>query len=76
MTKKEDFKIDVCPSTLAIGFTTYSPIALRNLFNGQEVSPILGYNSPINSEVIAEKFMESGEKILFNLLQHQTKLLE
>ncbi len=69
MIKKEDFKIDVCPSTLATGFTTYSPIALQNLFNGQAVSPFLGYNSPMNSELIAEKFMESRKRISISGVQ-------
>lgn len=69
MTKKQDFKIDVCPSTLAVGFSTYSPIGLQNLFNGQEVRPILSYNSPINSELIAEKFMENRKRISISGVQ-------
>jgi serine/threonine-protein kinase HipA len=67
--KKEVFKIDVCPSTLATGFTTYSPIALNNLFNGKKVNPILPYNSPINSELIAEQFMENRKRISISGVQ-------
>ncbi|MEZ5045640.1 MAG: HipA domain-containing protein [Chitinophagaceae bacterium] len=35
--------IHVCPSTLQEGFTTYSPKALRQLFNGKKVSHRLKY---------------------------------
>lgn len=69
MTKNNPLEINVCPSTLAIGFTTYSPIALQNLFNGQEVRPVLGYNSPVNSEIIAEKFMENRKGISISGVQ-------
>lgn len=37
-------KLFVCPSTLAPGFTTYSPIALKRLFNGRKVTPFLNFN--------------------------------
>lgn len=33
--------IDYCPSTLAEGFHTYSPAAIKQLFNGHRVSHIL-----------------------------------
>ena len=33
--------IDVCPSTLQPGFTSYSPRAVKMLFNGIVVSPII-----------------------------------
>ena len=39
-------EINVCPCTLAKGFQTYSPAALRQLFDGAEVSHILPFNSP------------------------------
>ena len=32
--------LNVCPSTLAEGFDTYSPTARKLLFNGKEVSHI------------------------------------
>jgi serine/threonine-protein kinase HipA len=67
--KKEPFKIDVCPSTLAIGFTTYSPIALHNLFEGKNIQPFLPYNSPNKNELIAEKFMENRKRISISGVQ-------
>lgn len=38
--------LNVCPSTLAEGFDSYSPAALRLLFDGVKVSPILPFDSP------------------------------
>ena len=40
--------INVCPSTLAEGFDTYSPAARKLLFDGKEVSHILPFDSPNN----------------------------
>lgn len=34
-------KIEVCPSTLRLGFDTYSPQAIKELFDGQVVSPYI-----------------------------------
>ena len=31
--------IEVCPSTLMPGFTGYSPLAVKTLFDGVSVSP-------------------------------------
>jgi len=39
-----DYKnITICPSTLQQGFSTYSPLALRYLFNRKEVPHTLKY---------------------------------
>lgn len=43
-------KIDVCPSTLKSGFGTYSPEALRRLFDGKAVSHILSFESPSHDD--------------------------
>lgn len=37
-------KLFICPSTLAPGYSSYSPIALKHLFNGKKVSPYLDFN--------------------------------
>lgn len=75
MAKNAPFKIEVCPSTLAIGFTTYSPIALHNLFNSEKVSPILPYSSPINNELIAEQFMENRKRISISGVQEKLSFI-
>ena len=40
--------LNVCPSTLAEGFSTYSPTALKLLFDGHTVSHVLSFDSPNN----------------------------
>ncbi len=35
--------IKVCPSTLAMGYSSYSPIAIKRLFGGKKVSHILDF---------------------------------
>ena len=40
--------LNVCPSTLAEGFNTYSSAARKLLFDGKAVSHILGFDSPNN----------------------------
>ena len=42
--------LDCCPSTLKSGFGTYSPEALRKLFDGRVVSHVLPFDSPSHSE--------------------------
>lgn len=39
-------EIKVCPSTLAEGFSTYSPHALKALFDGKTVSHVFDFESP------------------------------
>lgn len=40
------FTLDRCPSTLATGFSTYSPTALRLLFDKKRISHTLSFTSP------------------------------
>jgi serine/threonine-protein kinase HipA len=68
--------VNVCPSTLAQGFTTYSPIAVRRLFDGLRISYELTFgidsfrNSPdlqnamhrISISGVQEKFPAVAEK--------------
>ena len=37
-------EIKNCPSTLAEGYDTYSPQAVKRLFAGKRVSPFLDFN--------------------------------
>ena len=41
--------ITICPSNLQQGYTTYSPLALRYLFNRKKVSHILNFNRDKNN---------------------------
>ena len=49
-------KLTVCPSTLAEGFQTYSPAALKLLFDGNHVSHILPFGSPNNEVADNEEY--------------------
>lgn len=62
-------KLTHCPSTLAEGYETYSPVALRNLFAGKKVSHILPYDSPEKNEEDNEKFIENIEHISISGVQ-------
>ena len=37
-------EIKYCPSTLAEGYDSYSPQAVKRLFDGKKVSPYLDFN--------------------------------
>lgn len=47
--------IDVCPGTLASGFSTYSPLCLRKVFGGKKVSHImdLSINDDTGGDIVA-----------------------
>ena len=52
-------ELNVCPSTLQEGYSTYSPMALKQLFDGQPVSHILDFNSPNNESADSEAYLRS-----------------
>ncbi|MDL2227705.1 HipA domain-containing protein [Bacteroidales bacterium OttesenSCG-928-K03] len=58
-----------CPSTLSKGYNTYSPIALKKLFDSQKVSHILPYQSVENNEKDIEKFIENSKRISISGVQ-------
>lgn len=64
-----------CPSTLAEGFNTYSPSALRKLFNGKKVSHILPYDAPGKNETDTDKFLENRKRISISGVQEKLSLI-
>lgn len=50
-------KFTICPSTLANGYNSYSPIALAKLFDKRKVSHIIPYQPITESEEDATKFL-------------------
>ena len=44
--------LNVCPSLLSEGYHTYSPLALRRLFNGKQVSHLLSFSLKIETTFI------------------------
>lgn len=62
-------EIDRCPSTLADGFTTYSPRALRALFSGKKVSPYLDFS--VKGLKDATALIEAAERISVSGVQEK-----
>lgn len=42
---------NVCPSFLIEGYSSYSPVALKRLFDGKQVSHILNFDSPTSTNI-------------------------
>ena len=68
-------QISVCPSTLAEGYSTYSPAALRALFNGKVVSHILSFNSPNNEEDENNDYAQHVGRISLSGVQPKASLM-
>jgi serine/threonine-protein kinase HipA len=63
--------ISVCPSTLQNNFSSYSPLAIRNIFNGKKVSHILKYHSKDITKEERKLFKE--KKALMSISGYQEK---
>ena len=63
-----------CPSTLAEGFDTYSPSALRNMFFGKKVSHVLDFDAPDISEEVAEQFRQNSKTLSVSGAQFKQSL--
>ena len=61
--------LQICPGTLAPGFDTYSPKALRYLFNGARVGHILPFESPGKEGASQAKFFENRSRISISGVQ-------
>jgi serine/threonine-protein kinase HipA len=66
--------VDRCPSTLKLGFTSYSPAALRKLFQNKKVSHILPFASPENDEKVQEAFIENRKRLSISGVQIKLSL--
>lgn len=62
-------QLTVCPSTLAEGFNTYSPTALKLLFDGQQVSHILPFNSPSHEGKDSEEYAKHVGRVSLSGVQ-------
>ena len=67
--------LNVCPSTLAEGFDTYSPAACKLLFDGKEVSHILGFDSPNNESADKEEYARHVGRISLSGVQPKASLV-
>lgn len=64
-----------CPGTLAVGYNSYSDTALRRVFNGKKVSPILPYDSPATNEVSDALFTENRKRMSISGVQEKFSVL-
>ncbi len=64
-----------CPCTLAEGFKTYSPSALRNMFYGKKVTHVLDFDAPEMNEDVAELFRQNSKLISISGAQFKQSLL-
>ena len=64
-----------CPGTLAEGFSSYSPICLKNVFNGKKVSHILPYELSPQKEEEFNLFIENRERISISGVQIKLSLI-
>lgn len=68
-------EVKVCPSTLQEGFSTYSPIACRHLFDGKQVSHILDFNSPGFDSSGQEAYIKQVGRISLSGVQPKASLV-
>lgn len=64
-----------CPSTLADGFNTYSPSALRNMFIGKKVSHVFDFDAPDINEEVAERFRQNSKTLSISGAQFKQSLV-
>ena len=67
--------LNVCPSTLAEGFDTYSPAACRQLFDGRVVSHILPFDSPNHESSDTEEYVRHVGRISLSGVQPKASLV-
>jgi serine/threonine-protein kinase HipA len=67
--------LNVCPSTLAEGFNTYSPAARKLLFDGRDVSHILGFDSPNHEGADTEEYARHVGRISLSGVQPKASLV-
>ena len=68
-------ELNVCPSTLQEGYSTYSPMGLKQLFDGQPVSHILDFDSPNNESADSEAYLRSVGRISLSGVQPKASLV-
>jgi len=68
-------EITNCPSTLARGYDTYSPAALKNLFDNRKISHILPYEPIEKNEEDAKLFMDNKKRISISGVQSKYSMI-
>ncbi len=68
-------ELQYCPSTLAEGYRTYSPSALRLLFDGVKVSHVLDFAPPSVSEETAAAFIKNRKRLSVSGVQEKLSMV-
>lgn len=68
-------EIKNCPGLLLEGFSEYSPLFLRRMFEGKKVSHILPYNAPELDEEDQKKFTQNRKRISISGVQEKYSVL-
>ena len=68
-------ELKICPSTLAEGFQTYSPAAIKLLFDGRQVSHILPFSSPNNEDAENEEYAKHVGRVSLSGVQPKAGLI-
>jgi serine/threonine-protein kinase HipA len=68
-------EINNCPGLLQEGFSAYSPLFLRRMFDGRKVSHILPYNAPEVNEEDQKKFMQNRKRISISGVQEKYSVI-
>jgi serine/threonine-protein kinase HipA len=68
-------EIKNCPGLLLQGFSEYSPLFLRRMFDGRKVSHILPYNAPEIDEEDQKKFMQNRKRISISGVQEKYSVI-
>ncbi len=68
-------ELNVCPSTLQEGFSSYSPVARKLMFDGREVSHVLEFDSPNNDHADPEPYLSNVGRISLSGVQPKASLV-
>jgi serine/threonine-protein kinase HipA len=76
---KKQIEINNCPGTLAIGYNTYSPTAIRRVFDNRKVSHILDFSDDENHRVMIDdnigKISISGVQEKFSAIIENKRII-
>ena len=64
-----------CPGTLKEGHETYSNLALKRMFHGKKVSPVLPYDSPSSGTDANSLFLENTKRMSISGVQEKFSVL-
>ena len=68
-------QLKYCPGTLKGGYSSYSNTALKRVFQGKKVDPILPYDSPSSNNITDALFAENRKRMSISGVQEKFSLL-